>query len=345
MSAEGAFLKACRGQATPYTPVWFMRQAGRYLAEYRAIRERASLLEICRRPDLAAEVTLQPVERLGVDAAILFADILLPFEPLGLGLSFAQGEGPVIAHPVRSAADVARLPEVDPADGLGYVMEAVGAIRRALDGRVPLIGFAGAPFTLASYAIEGGGTRDFTTTKRFMYNEPKAWHTLLDRLATLVGRYLAAQAQAGAQALQVFDSWVGCLSPADYREYVQPHSATALALAAEAGVPIIHFGTGTSMLLEFMAKAGGDVIGVDWRISLDVAWTRLPGHGIQGNLDPAALLGPLPALEAQVRDVLRRAAGRAGHIFNLGHGVLQQTDPERLRAVVEMVHQWSAARV
>jgi len=343
LSAEGAFLQACRGRATPYTPVWFMRQAGRYMAEYRAIRARASLLEICRQPDLAAEVTLQPVERLGVDAAIVFADILLPFEPLGLGLSFAQGEGPVIAHPIKSPADVARLPDVDPADGLGYVLDAVRTIRKALNGRVPLIGFAGAPFTLASYAIEGGSTRDFVTTKRFMYNQPDAWHALLNRLATLVGRYLAAQATAGAQALQLFDSWVGCLSPDDYRQYVQPHSATALSLAAESGVPVIHFGTGTSMLLEFMAQAGGDVIGVDWRISLDVAWSRLPGRGIQGNLDPAALLGPVDALEEKVRDVLRRAAGRSGHIFNLGHGVLQQTDPERLRAVVNMVHEWSAA--
>jgi uroporphyrinogen decarboxylase len=233
---------------------------------------------------------------------------------------------------------------VDPADGLGYVLDAVRAIRKALDGRVPLIGFAGAPFTLASYAIEGGGTRDFVTTKQFMYREPDAWHALLDRLATLVGRFLAAQAGAGAQALQLFDSWAGCLSPDDYRQYVQRHSATALALAADGGVPVVHFGTGTSMLLEFMAQAGGDVIGVDWRIALDVAWTRLPGCGIQGNLDPAALLAPLPVLEAQVRDVLRRAGGRAGHIFNLGHGVLQQTDPDRLRAVADMVHEWSAAR-
>ena len=343
MSAEGAFLQACRGQATSYTPVWFMRQAGRYLAEYRAIRAKASLLEICRRPDLAAEVTLQPVERLGVDAAILFADILLPFEPLGLGLSFAQGEGPVIARPIKSPADVARLPDVDPSDGLGYVLDAVRTIRKALDGRVPLIGFAGAPFTLASYAIEGGGTRDFIATKRFMYNQSDAWHALLERLARLVGRYLAAQAGAGAQALQLFDSWVGCLSPDDYRQYVQPRSATALSLAAESGVPVIHFGTGTSTLLEFMAQAGGDVIGVDWRISLDVAWSRLPGRGIQGNLDPAALLGPMDALEEKVRDVLRRAAGRAGHIFNLGHGVLQQTDPERVRAVVNLVHEWRSA--
>jgi uroporphyrinogen decarboxylase len=320
-----------------------MRQAGRYMAEYRAIRAKASLLEICRRPDLAAEVTLQPVERLGVDAAILFADILLPFEPLGLGLSFAQGEGPVIARPIKSPADVARLPDVDPSDGLGYVLDAVRTIRKALDGRVPLIGFAGAPFTLASYAIEGGGTRDFIATKGFMYNQPDAWHALLARLARLVGRYLAAQAGAGAQALQLFDSWVGCLSPDDYRQYVQPHSATALSLAAESGVPVIHFGTGTSTLLEFMAQAGGDVIGVDWRISLDVAWSRLPGRGIQGNLDPAALLGPMDALEEKVRDVLRRAAGRAGHIFNLGHGVLQQTDPERARAVVNLVHEWRSA--
>jgi uroporphyrinogen decarboxylase len=343
LSAEGVFLQACRGQATPYTPVWFMRQAGRYLAEYRAIRAKASLLEICRTPELAVQVTLQPVERLGVDAAILFADILLPFEPLGLGLSFAKGEGPVIARPIRSPADVARLPEVDPRDGLGYVLEAVRAIHGALEDKVPLIGFAGAPFTLASYAIEGGSSRDFVTTKRFMYSEPDAWHALLDRLARLVGRYLAAQAKTGAQALQLFDSWVGCLSPEDYRQYVQPHSATALALAAESGVPIIHFGTGTSALLEAMAQAGGDVIGVDWRISLDVAWNRLPGHGIQGNLDPAAVLGPIATLESRVRDILRRAAGRSGHIFNLGHGVLPQTDPERLRAVVDLVHEWSAA--
>jgi uroporphyrinogen decarboxylase len=339
-----SFLAACRGQPARYTPVWFMRQAGRYLPEYRAIRAKASLLEICRRPDLATEVTLQPIERLGVDAAILFADILLPFEPLGLGLSFAQGEGPVIARPVRSAADVARLPEVDPADALGYVLEAVRAIRKALADRVPLIGFAGAPFTLASYAIEGGGTRDFVTTKTFMYREPQAWHALLDRLATVVGRYLAAQAAAGAQAVQLFDSWVGCLAPEDYRRYVLPHSMKALQLAAASGVPVIHFGTGTATLLEAMAEAGGDVIGVDWRIPLDVAWARVPGCGIQGNLDPAALLGPSDDLDARVRDILRRAGGRAGHIFNLGHGVLQPTDPGRLRAVVDLIHEASARR-
>jgi uroporphyrinogen decarboxylase len=345
LSAESSpFLAACRGEPAPYTPVWFMRQAGRYLPEYRAIRAKASLLEICRQPDLATEVTLQPIDRLGVDAAILFADILLPFEPLGLGLSFAQGEGPVIARPIRSAADVARLPEVDPAEGLGYVLDAVRAIRQALAGRVPLIGFAGAPFTLASYAIEGGGTRDFVTTKTFMYREPEAWHALLDRLATVVGRYLTAQAAAGAQAVQLFDSWVGCLAPEDYRRYVLPHSQKALRLAAASGVPVIHFGTGTATLLEAMAQAGGDVIGIDWRIPLDEAWARLPGRAIQGNLDPAALLGPADALDAKVRDILQRAGGRPGHIFNLGHGVLQPTDPERLRAVVDRIHEMSARR-
>jgi uroporphyrinogen decarboxylase len=340
----GPFLAACRGLPVSHTPVWFMRQAGRYLPEYRAIRAQASLLEICHRADLAAEVTLQPIHRLGVDAAILFADILLPFEPLGLGLSFVEGEGPLIDRPIKSAADVARLPDADPVEGLGYVLDAVREIRGALADQVPLIGFAGAPFTLASYAIEGGGTRDFVATKTFMYREPEAWHALLDRLATFVGRYLAAQAAAGAQALQLFDSWVGCLGPEDYRRYVLPHSTKALALARASGAPLIHFGTNTSTLLEAMAQAGGDVIGIDWRVPLDVAWARLPGHAIQGNLDPAALLGPRHTLEATVKDILRRAGGRAGHIFNLGHGVLQHTEPDQLRAVVDLVHEESAAR-
>jgi uroporphyrinogen decarboxylase len=321
-----------------------MRQAGRYLPEYRAIRAKASLLEICHRPELAAEVTLQPIERLGVDAAILFADLLLPFEPLGLGLSFSKGEGPVIAHPIRTREDVMRLPEVDPPSDLAHVLETVRLVRKALGGRVPLIGFAGAPFTLASYAIEGGATRTLVETKRLMYADPDTWHALLDKLATMVGRYLAAQVEAGAQALQLFDSWVGCLSPDDYRRYVLPHSAKVLKLIRAAPAPIIHFGTDTATLLELMAEAGGDVIGVDWRIPLDTAWERLPDRAIQGNLDPAALFAPLDELKGQVRDVLRRAGGRPGHIFNLGHGVLQQTDPDGLRAVVDLVHEWSAVR-
>jgi len=318
-----------------------MRQAGRYMPEYRKLREQHSILDLCHTPELAAQVTLQPVERLGVDAAILFADILLPFEPLGLGLSFAAGEGPHIANPVGRQADVERLPVLDPEQDLGYVLQGVRLARAALPGDIPLIGFAGAPFTLASYAIEGGSTRTFTKTKTLMYQAPDTWHLLLGRLADLVGHYLAAQARAGAQALQLFDSWVGCLSPADYRTYVLSHSRRALALAAASGVPIIHFGTGTAPFLEDFAAAGGDVIGVDWRIPVDEAWGRIgDSRAIQGNLDPAALLAPAPERDRQVRDILARAAaaGRPGHIFNLGHGVLPETDVGAVRAVVELVH-------
>ncbi len=336
---DSRFLKACRSEPTDVTPVWFMRQAGRYMPEYRALRQKHSLLELCHRPELAAQVTLQPVERLGVDAAILFADILLPFEPLGLGLSFAAGEGPQITRPIREARQVLELPPVDAATDLAHVIEAVRLAVRALPPHVPLIGFAGAPFTLASYAIEGGATRTFALTKRFMYAEPRAWHELMRRLAELVGAYLAAQARAGARALQLFDSWVGCLSPGDYAEYVFPHSQRALELARAGGVPVIHFGTGTATLLRDFVRAGGDVIGVDWRIPLDVAreWIG-PGRAIQGNLDPVALLAPRPELERQVRDVLARAAGRPGHIFNLGHGVLPETPVDAVKAVVEWVH-------
>lgn len=316
-----------------------MRQAGRYLPEYRALRQKHSLLELCHKPELAAQVTLQPVERLGVDAAILFADILLPFEPLGLGLSFATGEGPQITRPIREAGQVLELPPVDPVRDLDYVLEAVGHVARALPPHIPLIGFAGAPFTLASYAIEGGATRTFTLTKRFMYAEPRAWHELMRRLAELVGGYLAAQAHAGAHALQLFDSWVGCLSPVDYATYVFPHSQRALELAGSSGAPVIHFGTDTAGLLVDFARAGGDVIGVDWRIPLDAAWERIgPGRAIQGNLDPVALLAPRSELERQVRDVLARAGRRPGHIFNLGHGVLPETPVESVLAVVEWVH-------
>jgi uroporphyrinogen decarboxylase len=316
-----------------------MRQAGRYMPEYRKLREQHSILDLCHTPELAAQVTLQPVERLGVDAAIVFADILLPFEPLGLGLSFAAGEGPHIANPLSRQADVERLPRVDPEADLGYVLEAVRLARAALPTNIPLIGFAGAPFTLASYAIEGGSTRTFTRTKTLMYQAPDTWHLLLSKLAELVGGYLAAQARAGAQALQLFDSWVGSLSPQDYRTYVLPHSRRALALASEAGVPVIHFGTGTAPFLEDFAAAGGDVIGVDWRIPLDDAWRRIgETHAVQGNLDPAALLAPAPERDRQVQDILTRAGGRPGHIFNLGHGVLPETDVGAVRAVVDLVH-------
>jgi uroporphyrinogen decarboxylase len=318
-----------------------MRQAGRYMPEYRKLREQHSILDLCHTPELAAQVTLQPVERLGVDAAILFADILLPFEPLGLGLSFAAGEGPHIAHPLSRHAEIERLPAVDPEADLGYVLDAVRLARAGLPADIPLIGFAGAPFTLASYAIEGGSTRTFTRTKTLMYQAPDTWHMLLSKFADLVGAYLAAQARAGAQALQLFDSWVGCLSPQDYRTYVLPHSRRALALAADSGVPVIHFGTGTAPFLEDFASAGGEVVGIDWRIPLDDAWRRIgESQAIQGNLDPAALLAPASERDRQVRDILARAAGggRPGHIFNLGHGVLPETDVDAVKAVVDLVH-------
>jgi len=338
---EPRFLTACRRKPVDVTPVWFMRQAGRYMPEYRAARAQQSILEICHRPKLVAQISLQPVERLGVDAAIVFADILLPFEPLGLGLSYAAGEGPKIWRPIRRPADVDKLQSVDPAQHLAYAIEGVRQTKAALAARfpdVPLIGFAGAPFTLASYAIEGGTSRSFTTTKQFMYEQPKAWHTLAEKLSILVGRFLAQQAEAGADALQLFDSWAGCLSVDDYREFVLPHTRQALQLAGASGVPIIHFGTDTATLLEAMTEAGGDVIGVDWRIPLDEAWARIGERAIQGNLDPAVLLGPRPDLERRVKEILRRAGKRPGHIFNLGHGILPGTPVENVKAVVDLVH-------
>jgi uroporphyrinogen decarboxylase len=318
-----------------------MRQAGRYLPEYRAIRARLGFLELCHSPEAAAEVTLLPVERLGVDAAILFADILLVVEPMGVGLEFSRAEGPVIRRPVRSASDVARLPEVDPADRLGFVFETVRVVRRVLGERVPLIGFAGAPFTVASYLVEGGPSRDFLWTKRLMRDGP-TWDTLLARLARVIARYLNGQIAAGAQAVQLFDSWVGCLGPDDYRERVLPHTRTLIQALAP-GVPVIHFGTGTAGLLEAMQAAGGDVIGLDWRVDLDAAWARLgPGVAVQGNLDPAALFAQPAEIRRRVRAILDRAAGRPGHIFNLGHGVLPDTPVDHVRAMVDAVHELSA---
>jgi uroporphyrinogen decarboxylase len=333
------FLRACRRLPVDRTPVWFMRQAGRYLPSYRAVRERHSLLEICRQPELAAEVALQPVHQLGVDAAILFADILLPLIPLGVGLSFVQGEGPLIGHPPRTGDEVGRLRWFDPAEELDFVYQAVRWLRGELPPEVPLIGFAGAPFTLACYLIEGGPSRDYARAKAFMYSEPRAWHGLLDKLADTLAAYLQAQVGAGAQAVQLFDSWVGVLGPADYREYVSPHSARVLAAIAETGVPVIHFGTATAGLLPLLREAGGSVIGVDWRVPLDRAWEMVgPAVGLQGNLDPAALFGPPDVIQSQVRRVLQEAGGRLGHIFNLGHGVLPITPVDNVKRVVEWVH-------
>ncbi|MDE3118262.1 MAG: uroporphyrinogen decarboxylase [Nitrospirota bacterium] len=335
------FLKACRREPVDCTPVWFMRQAGRYMQEYQAIRAQHSILEVCKTPELAAQVTLQPIDRFPLDAAIIFADILLPLEAMGLQLEFAEGEGPVIHNPVRDRASVDQLQPVD-GDELAYVEAAIRQARRALTGKVPLIGFAGAPFTLASYAIEGGGSRNYILTKQFMYREPEAWHRLLDKLARVVTGYLRRQIRAGAEAVQLFDSWVGCLSPGDYAEYVLPHVQLIFDGLKREQVPLIHFGTGTGSLLRLMRQAGGDVIGLDWRVHLDDGW-RTVGHdvAVQGNLDPVALFAPLHEIERRVEEILRRAAGRPGHIFNLGHGILPNTPVESVAATAEMVHKLS----
>ena len=322
------------------TPVWFMRQAGRYMEEYRALRKDHTLLELCKNPELAAEVTLQPVHAHGVDAAILFADILLPLEPMGAPFEFAKGEGPVIHDPVRTPEQVEKLRVCDPHEGLGYVLDAIRLIRRELEGKTPLIGFAGAPFTLASYLIEGGKSSHYALTKRMMYREPVLWRSLMEKLAEVVRRYLRAQVDAGAQAVQLFDSWVGALSPSDYVEFIQPHVSHILSDLERTGVPVIHFGTGTATLLELQRDAGGTVIGVDWRTPLDEAWRRLgPNVAVQGNLDPILLDAPRKFLCERVDDILRRAGGRDGHIFNLGHGILPETSPESVKYVVELVHE------
>jgi uroporphyrinogen decarboxylase len=337
------FLRACRRQPVDATPVWFMRQAGRYMPEYRALRQQYSLLELCRTPDLAAQVTLQPVDAIEVDAAILFSDLLLPLEPMGLRFDFVKGEGPAFDDPIRSAADVDRVRPIDPEAALGYVLDTIRQLKPRLE--VPLIGFVGAPFTLASYAIEGGPSKDFARTKAMMYAEPEAWHTLCGRLADMAGTYLRAQIAAGVDAVQVFDSWVGQLGPADYREFALPHTRRVFEHIAGLGVPSIHFGVGTAMLLEDMATAGSDVVGADWRTPLDRAWQLIgPDKGIQGNLDPTLLLGPWSRVRASVEDIVNRAGGRPGHIFNLGHGVLPMTSPEVIQRVARLVHSLTSAK-
>lgn len=332
------FLRACRREPCGTTPVWLMRQAGRYMKEYRELRERVPFKELCRDPALAAEVTVTAARRIGADAAILFSDILLILEPMGVGVEYAKGDGPVLADPVRGARDLGRLREVEPAS-LGFVFEAVRQIRRALPAGVPLIGFAGAPFTLASYMIEGGGSREFALTKAFMYRDPAAWRALMERLVRALAPCLNGQIEAGAQAVQLFDSWVGCLGPADYREFVLPHTR-ALIRELRPGAPVIHFGTGTASLLEAMREAGGDVIGLDFRVELGAAWERLGEVAVQGNLDPAALLGDRAFIRRRAEDILRQARGRPGHIFNLGHGVLPATPVDNVRFLVDLVHEW-----
>jgi uroporphyrinogen decarboxylase len=335
------FLRACRREPVDRTPVWFMRQAGRYMAEYRALRAKHTLLELCRTPELAVEVTLQPIRAFGFDAAILFSDLLIPLAPMGIPFDFQACEGPVIGTPVRTAADVAALRRFEPREELAMVLEAIRLLRREL--QVPLIGFAGAPFTLASYAIEGGHSSHFAKTKGLMYGEPATWHRLAALLADVVADYLRAQVEAGAQAVQLFDSWIGALDEADYREFVLPHIRRIFDGIANLDVPKIHFGTGTGHLLAVQREAGGTVIGVDWRTPLDEGWKRAgDGVAVQGNLDPTLLFAPRERLLARVDDVLQGAGGRPGHVFNLGHGILPGTPVEAVRAVVDHVHEATA---
>jgi len=329
------FLRACRREPVDRTPVWFMRQAGRAWPEYQALRERFGILELTRHADLCAEVTLQPVRRLGVDAAILFADIMLPLLGMGVELEIREGVGPVIAAPIRQEDEVDRLASFDPHEHTPALLEAIAMIRR--ESPVPLIGFAGAPFTLASYLVEGGPSRDFLHVKHLMHGNPQAWERLMNQLTDATIAYLTAQVVAGVDVVQLFDSWVGCLSPLDYQTAILPHMFRLFAALPD--VPTIHFGTNTAGLLALMAQAGGDVIGVDWRVSLDSAWARIGARGIQGNLDPAVAAGPFAVAQQQTEMILRLAAGRPGHIFNLGHGVLPHTPVDNLRRLVDVVHE------
>ncbi|MFN0103876.1 MAG: uroporphyrinogen decarboxylase [Bryobacteraceae bacterium] len=331
------FLDACRRRPTDVRPVWFMRQAGRYLKQYREIRSKHSILEICKRPDLASQVTLQPVEILDVDAAIIFADLLLPVEPMGLKLEFRAGEGPHIDNPVRDSGDVDAL-SISNTDDLGYVGESIQLVTRALAGKVPVIGFTGAPFTLASYMIEGGPSRSFLHTKRLMYSDETLWRRLMGKIVDVLGPFAIMQVASGARAIQVFDSWVGALSPDDYVRYVAPYSRALIERIRSTGVPVIHFGTGASGFFRELHAAGGDVMGVDWRVNIDQAWMDISYRSaVQGNLDPAALFAPLPELKAKIHELLKRTGTRPGHIFNLGHGILPETPVDNVKAAVQIV--------
>ena len=340
MSApESRFVKACRAQPLDLTPVWFMRQAGRYMPEYRAVRKQYSLIEICKQPKIAAEVTITAAEILGVDAAIIFADLLLPLEVMGLPFHFSSGEGPVIEKPIRCEDDIARL-RTDRASDLGYVAEAVRLVSKHFGNRLPVIGFCGAPFTLASYMIEGGGSRNYVHTKKMMYSSLKVWDELLRKLVAVTSAYAAEQVRAGADVIQIFDSWVGCLSVEDYRRYVLPRTTELVKKLQATGVPIIYFGTDTATLLPSIQEAGADVIGLDWRIPLDEGWSSLGNRkAVQGNLDPVLLFASWPELKSRAEDILRRASGHPGHIFNLGHGILPETPVENVKALAKFVQE------
>jgi uroporphyrinogen decarboxylase len=342
MSAPNSiFVRTCKSLPVDRTPVWFMRQAGRYMPEYRAVRKQHSLLEICKKPALAAEVTITAAEILGIDAAIIFADLLLPLEVMGLPFHFSAGEGPVIEKPVRSKEDIADL-RTDRASELGYVSEAVALVAKHFGDRLAVIGFCGAPFTLASYMIEGGGSRNYVHAKKMMYNSPHDWDALMRKLVAVTASYSADQVRAGADVIQIFDSWVGCLSVEDYRRYVLPHVTTMVKQLQKTGVPIIYFGTDSATLLPAMKETGADVVGLDWRIPLDEGWARLDHQcAVQGNLDPVLLFADWKELKSRAEDILRRAAGRPGHIFNLGHGILPETPVESVKNLVRFVQEYS----
>jgi uroporphyrinogen decarboxylase len=342
--AGSPFLQACFRQPTSVTPIWLMRQAGRYMSEYRAVRDKVSFLELVKNPSLCAEVMVTAVDKLGVDAAIIFSDLLPILEPLGLKLEFAAGDGPVIHNPLREAKDVDRLRELDSLEPLDFVMQTVTLTRAAISPKIPVIGFAGAPFTLASYAIEGGGSRNYLRTKSLMYRDEGAWDAIMGRLSRAVAKYLTAQVAAGAQAVQLFDSWVGCLGVEDYRRYVLPYTKAIIA-SLPRGVPVINFATGNPALLPLLAEAGGDIIGIDWRIELDAAWNLVgDDKGVQGNLEPAVLLTDRETIRRRAKDVLQRAGGRWGHIFNVGHGIVPQTPVENVQYLVEVVRELSEKR-
>lgn len=332
------FLRASRREPVDRTPVWLMRQAGRYMAEYRALREKYDILTICRTPELAVQVTLQPLERFDLDAAILFSDIMIPLKGMGVDFEIRESVGPLISNPIRDLHTAGALRELDPESDVPFVLESIRLLRRELEGRLPLLGFAGAPFTLASYLVEGKASRDLLVTKKLMYCDPAAWHVLMDKLADSVGAYLVAQIRAGAQAIQLFDSWVGVLTPRDYREFVLPYSKRIFDTLASSGVPRIHFGTGTATLLELMREAGGDVFGIDWRVPLTQAWDRLGSVALQGNLDPAVLLTSPAVVETQAREIMEQVNGHPGHIFNLGHGLLPGTPVENVERLIDTVH-------
>jgi len=344
MSRADRYLKACRKENVDCTPVWIMRQAGRYLEEYRAVRAKHSFIEVCKTPELVVEITLQPIRRFELDAAIIFADILLPLENMGIDFEFTKDEGPQISNPVRTRVAVEKMRSINPMEEMSYLMDAIRMVKRELNGQVPLIGFSGAPFTLASYITEGSGSRNYIFTKSMMYQEPHTWHLLMEKLTDMVIVYLNDQIKAGVQAIQVFDSWVGCLSPNDYREFVLPHQKRLMD-SLDKSVPHIHFAFGASHLLTMVKDAGGDVIGLDWRMDIDTAWSKL-GHelGVQGNLDPVALYGSRDYIKGRVQDIITRAGNRNGHIFNLGHGILPTAPTDNVKYMIELVHEASARK-